>query len=243
MRHGMLLMLVFALVAPPVLAEETPAAAPPAWSGESGLSYVATSGNTDTSTLGLTFALNRTPDPWGWEFKAGYLRAEQDGDTTAERTEVSARAVRALNERWDLFGGVGAEKNVFAGYDLRVLTAVGATYKALLGPVHTLSFDGGLSWTTEEFVDDTDNDYLGAILGLAYAWQISDTATLGERLVWNPNFDDSSDWTALSETSLTASIRSNLAVKLGYLYRFDNRPLEGFDDTDTTTTASLVVSF
>jgi putative salt-induced outer membrane protein YdiY len=95
----------------------------------------------------------------------------------------------------------------------------------------------------EEFVDDTDNDYLGAILGLAYAWQISDTATLGERLVWNPNFDDSSDWTAVSETSLTASIRTNLAVKLGYLYRLDNRPLEGFDDTDTTTTASLVVSF
>lgn len=243
MRLPLVLMLAFASCVAPVMAEEEAAPAPPAWTGESGLSYVATSGNTDTRTLGFSFALNRIPDPWGWEFKAGYLRAEQDGDTTAERTDGSARAVRAVNERWDLFGGVGAEKNVFAGYDLRVLTAVGATYKALLGPVHTLSFDGGASWTMEEFVDDTDNDYLGALLGLSYAWQISDTATLGERLVWNPNFDDSSDWTAVSETSLTAAVRSNLAVKLGYLYRFDNRPLEGFDDTDTTTTASLVVKF
>lgn len=235
------IVLCLALAAVPVVAEEEAPESP--WAGEAGLSFVATSGNTDTQTLGLTFKLDRTPDPWGWELRAAFLTAEQNGEKTAEKYEVGARALRGLNERWDLFGGLSGEKNEFAGFDLRAVAEAGATYKALLGPEHNLSFDGGLTWTTEDYVDGGDDNYLGAILGLAYKWQFSETASFSQRLIWYPNFEESGDWDATSETALQASLNSRLALKLGYLVRYYNEPLEGFDDTDTTATASVVLSF
>jgi putative salt-induced outer membrane protein len=259
MRCAVCLSLIVLALAVPALAQDTPE---PAWKGTLGLSYVATSGNTDTRTLGLDLGFDRRPEPWGLEIRAAVLRAEQDGDTTAERYGASFKGKRALGDRWEVFAGVGADKDAFAGYDLRALLAGGGTYKALLGPKHLLSFDAGLTWTREDLValqtdagevDQPTNDYLGGLLGLNYAWQISATSKLSERLVWYPNFDVSSDWRGVSETAVQAAVSSRLALKLGYLVRYDNEPAqEGvdfagnpvyFDDTDTTTTVSLVLTF
>jgi putative salt-induced outer membrane protein len=260
MRLTVVSSLIVLALAAPSLAQEQPE---PAWKGSLGLSFVSTSGNSDTQTLGLDFGLDRKPDPWGLEIKAAAIRAEDHSVTTAERYNGSVRGKRGLGDRWEVFVGAFGEQDKFSGYDLRYGAAAGGTYKALLGPTHTLSFDAGLTWTKEELVDLVDdqgvaypqpsNDYVGGVAGLNYAWQISETAKLSEALLYLPNFDDSGDWRAVSETALQAAISSKLALKLGYLVRYDNEPaIAGvdaagdvvyFDDTDTTTTVSVVWSF
>jgi putative salt-induced outer membrane protein len=240
MRAGVILTLIVLALAAPAVAQDTPE---PAWKGALGLSYVATSGNSDTTTLGLDFGLTRKPEPWGLELKAMYLRADQNGATTAERYGLSLKGKRALGERFEVFVGAGGDKDRFAGYDLRAVVAGGGTYKALTGPKQLLSFDAGLTWTREELVEAPTNDYLGALLGLNYAWQISATSKLTEALVWYPNFDVSSDWRVVSETVLQAAVSSALALRLGYLVRYDHLPVPGFKSTDTTTTASVVLTF
>ncbi len=265
MNRATCFVVVALAVAAPTLAQE-PAAAP-AWTGALGLSYVATGGNSDSQTLGLDLGLTRVPDPWGIEIKASALDAESDDLTTAERYTASLRGTRALSDRWNLFLGAAGEMDEFAGFDLRTVAEGGATWKALLGPTHTLSFDGGLTWTREDLVDlrsvDAEGnvtwqerdayDFMGGVLGLAYAWKISDTASLTEGLKYFPNFDQSSDWRATSETALQAAISSRLALKLGYLIRYDHEPgvefvdpagvAHEYDDTDTTTTLSVVLTF
>jgi putative salt-induced outer membrane protein len=259
MRYLVSLTLAALALTAPALAEDAPV---PTWKGSLGLSYVATSGNSDTKTLGLDFGLDRKPEPWGLEIRALALRADQNGDTTAERYGASFKGKRALGDRWEVFAGLGADKDKFAGYDLRTLLAGGGTYKALLGPQHLLSFDAGLTWTREDLValqtdagevDQPTNDYMGGLLGLNYTWQIAKTSKLTERLVWLPNFDVTSDWRVVSETAVQAAISSRLALKLGYLVRYDNEPAQSavdlagqsvyFDDTDTTTTISVVLTF
>lgn len=235
---AVVLLVAALLAASPATAQEDNA-----WSGTLGLSFVTTSGNSDTTTLGLDLGLKRTPDPWGWELAAFFLRSEQDGETTAERYGGSLRADRKLDERWSLFGSLSADHDAFAGYDLRGIVASGGTYHALLGPVHELSFDAGLTWTTEDLVAAEDRDFLGGMLGLSWAWHPRKGTTLGERLVWYPDFDETSDWRLTSETSLQAALSERLALKVGYLVRYDNEPVPGFDTTDTTTTISLVVGF
>jgi len=61
-----LLFLILLLAAAPVLAQETgdESEEEPNWKGSLGLSWMATSGNTDTSSFGLDFGLDRRPDPW-----------------------------------------------------------------------------------------------------------------------------------------------------------------------------------
>lgn len=228
----------------PVLAQEEEEPKEPAWKGNLGLAYLATSGNTETESFGLDFKLERRPDPWGFEVTALFNRAEDEGVKTAERYLAGGRAKRALDERWELFGGLSGEKDEFSGFKLRAIAEAGAVYKALQGPTHLLSFDGGLTWTDEDRIDpEPDADWFGAVVGLSYEWKVSDTASLTQRLVYYPNFDDSDDWRLNSDTGLQASISSALAVKVSYEVRYRNEPIASNDDTDTTSKVSLVVNF
>ncbi len=242
MRAHVFLAAALLASAVPVVGDET-AAPPPSWNGSLGLSFVATTGNSDTKTLGAEFSLKRDPSPWGWDFGASFMRADQNGETTAERYTARGRGERALSPRWSLFAGASGEKNTFAGYDLRTILEAGAEYAALKTPSHELSLDGGLTWTREDLVAGPTDDYLGGILGLSYAWTIREGSSLTERLVYYPDFDTTSNWRATSETALQSSLSEVLALKVAYSVRYDNEPVAGYDDTDTTSTVSLVVSF
>ena len=219
-------------------AEESP------WKGSLGLAYLATSGNTDTSTFGLDFNLDREPGPWGLEVVGQFNRADDSGVTTAERYFLAGRALRSLGKRWDVFAGLSFEKDQFAGLDLRSLVGAGLVYKALLGPTHNLSFDFGLTWTDEDRIEpEPDVDYIGGMAGLAYEWKISDTASFTQRLVYFPNFDDSDDWRVDSDTGIQAAISKWLALRFGYELRYRNEPIGDAEDTDTTTKFSVVLNF
>ena len=213
---------------------------PPLWTGSLGLSYLATSGNTDTESLGLAVAWARQPTPWGLEITALVNRAESGGVTTAERYFAGLRGKRAMSEAFELFAGLSHESNEFAGFDSRTLVEAGGIWKALTGPVHELAFDAGLTWTQEAPVVGEEFDYKGAVAGAAYAWKITGAATLRERLLYFPNFDTSDDWRWSSETSLEAAFAAAWALRVGFLYTHDNLPTPGFEKTDSATTVSLV---
>lgn len=243
-RLATLLTLLLLAVAPAAtLAQETEEPPPPPWSGNLGLSYLATSGNSDTTSFGFDGEIKRIPDPWGLLFLANYLKATDSGDTTAERYGVSLRATRKLSERWELFGGAAAGRDRFAGFDFRGLLETGASYNALAGPTTFLRFDGGLTWTKEDRIAEENRDYLGAILGLDFAWKPKKDIALTQKLKYFPDFDRTSNWRIYSETAFQSTVTGPLAVKLSYEVRYQNLPVEGFDTTDTTTKASLVLSF
>ena len=192
------------------------------------------------------------PDPWGLTFLARGNRAEDSGTLTAENFLFSGRAVRKLNDRWEVFGGLAWAKDPFAGYDSQTLASVGATYLAITTDRHNLSFDGGLTYTWEDQISPvapeptltTDSvSFLGGLLGLTWDWQISENAKLTERLVFLPNFDTSSDWRLTSLTAIEAAINSWLALRFGFDVRYRNEPIGDAKSTDTTSTASVVFNF
>src|SRR5262245_16495556 len=175
------IVLALLLLAAPVAGQDTcpcpePPPPPPLWTGSVGFSYIATSGNSDSETIGLTAGFAREPTPWGLEIQALANRAETEGEKTAERTFGSLRVKRALSERFQLFAGASYERDVFAGFDSRVVAESGVVWRALTGPVHELDFDTGLTWTDEEPVIGPGLDYFGAVAGLTYVWHFSKTA-------------------------------------------------------------------
>lgn len=245
-RLAFVVCLVLGLGALPVLGQEAAEEEQPEplWKGSLGLAYLGTSGNSETSTFGLDFTTERRPTPWGLTITGKFNRNEDSNVLTAERYFLGARARRALGERWEVFGGLSGEKDQFAGYDLLLLTEVGATYKALMGPKHHLSFDAGVTWTDEDRIEpQPDVDYLGAVLGLDYEWKISDTSSFLQSLDFYPNFDESSNWRLTSVTGLQTAVNSWLAVKLGYEVRYRNEPIGDNEKTDTTSSASVVFTF
>ena len=213
---------------------------PPLWTGSLGFSYLATSGNTDSSSLGLTGTAARQPTPWGLEVSALANRAESDGEETAERLFGSFKARRAVGEAFELFGGLIWERDRFAGFDSRALVSLGGTWKPLRGPAHELSFDGGLTWTEEDPVVGDDDGYAGALLGGTWVWHFTATASLREKALFFPSFSDSTNWRATSDTALEAALASAWALRVGYFYSRDNLPAAGFGKSDATTSVSLV---
>ena len=243
-----LVFLTFGFEAPLATAQDAPpaeetAAPEPEWAVKLGLSYLATSGNSDTNSLGFDASVVRRPRPWGLALTAQFDRAEQDGLKTAERAYAGLRGTRAWTERWDAFVGLSAEQDEFSGIDLRGLLEAGAVYHALLGPRHKLDLDVALTWTDEDRVPpNVDDSWLGALLGARYELAVSDNAAFSQQLSYYPNLDDSSDWRANSVTALTAALNQHLAVRLSHEIRFRNQPIGDIDDTDTTSKVSLVWS-
>jgi len=217
-----------------------PAPPPPDWTGSLALSYLATTGNSETETVGFETAWERRPEPWGVEIRALAHRAESDGEATAERYLASVRGTRALSDRVELFAGLVHERDEFAGFDQRSILEGGALWRVLTGPAHELAFDAGLTWTTEDRLDGTDDDWLGAVAGADWKWTITPTAALHERLLVYPSFDDSDDWRLVSESALEAALAASWALRVGYRVQRDNRPPAGFETTDTSTAVSLV---
>jgi putative salt-induced outer membrane protein len=249
------LALIFALTALPALAQDEAAeeAAPePLWETALGLSYVGTSGNTDTTSLGLDFRSTRRPTPWGLDLIATFTRAEDGDSVTAEQYLVGGRGTRALNDRWSLFAGLSWARDTFGGFENRYIAEAGAEYLAVKTDKHTLSFDAGLTWTDEDqirFDDLTETefiesvDWLGGVAGLKWEWAFSKSASLSERVLYYPNFDDTSDWRVASDTAVTADLTKLLALQLSYLVRYRNQPIDDREKTDTTTRISVVMSF
>jgi putative salt-induced outer membrane protein len=245
-KWSILLILILVIGAVPLLAQEgeEEAAPEPAWTGSLGLAWVATTGNTDTSSLGLDFKLDRKPEPWGFNFVAAGNRADNDGETTAENYLVSGRGTRKLTDRWEGFGGLAWSRDPFSGFDSQTVASVGATYIAIDGERNQLSFDGGLAYTWENRVPPAEDvDYFGGLLGLSWELKIGEHSKLTERFVYFPNFDDGSDWRIDSATALESSINSWLALKLGFILRYRHQPIDDAKSTDTTSTASVVFKF
>lgn len=235
----------------PVLAEEAEEETPevteteePRWKGTAGVAVLATSGNTDTETLGFEVTGERRPDPWGLAVEARFDRAKEDDELTAEHLLAAIRGKRTAGEHWQIFAGMQAEQDEFAGLKQRILLETGGTLKAIEQPKHTLSFDFGVTWTDEDRLSPApDTDSLGALLGFGDHWQLSETATLDERLVVYLNFDESDDWRLDYRIALTAALTERLAMKVGYELRYRNRPIGMADDTDSSTKVSLVANF
>lgn len=246
-----LVLLVLASVWLPQLAgAQDPAPTPeeatepePLWTSRVGLSYLATSGNTETETVGLDFEAVRRPTPWGMNASALFNSAEEDGEKTAERYYADLRGTRALAKRWDAFVGLSAERDEFAGFDLRTLVEVGAVYKAMLGPRHLLDVDFAVNYTDEDRLPpDVDESWVGGLAGASYQFAISENASLTQALRYFANFDDTSDWRADSVTAVTAALNKKLALRFSYEVRYRNEPIGVNEDTDTTTKVSLVWS-
>lgn len=228
----------------PALAGEGEAAPEKLWESSAGLSFLSTTGNSETESFGLDIKAVRKPVPWGMEFNANFNRAESDDVLTAERYFAGIRGTRSVGEKWTLFVGLSGEKDEFAGFDFRTVVEGGGTYKAIDTERAILSFDGALAYTDEDRLDPSpDESFMGALAAMHFIWKFSPTASLSQDLNYFPNFDTSSDWRAESITALQASMTEKLAVRLSYEMRYRNEPIGDADDTDTTTKASLVLKF
>ena len=205
-----------------------------------------------SSSFGFDYAGSRKPTPWGLDLLASFTRAENGGVTTAEQYYVGGRGLRQLNKSLSVFAGLSWARDPFSGFENRFIVEGGVEFLAVDTEHNTLSFDVGLNWTSEDQIFYLEFpieeftrtvDWFGGLAGLKWDWNFSKSASLTQRLLYYPNFDDTSDWRVASDTAVTASLTKLLALQFSYLVRYRNQPINNLEKTDTTTKASVVLNF
>ncbi len=148
------LLAIVCVVCPAVAVAQTTAAPeppPPTWVGSAGVGLSLTSGNSDTLNYNLTFDVTRTPKARNViEFKALYLRGEQNGVVAVDRTSVGVRDQYTLSSRAYMFGQVDYLRDTFKRIDYLVAPAVGVGLKVIDTEATTFSVDAGIGSISEK---------------------------------------------------------------------------------------------
>jgi putative salt-induced outer membrane protein len=233
--------LTLSSIASPVFAQTPPKEPPPLWDTQLGASFVGTSGNSETSTLGADFQLHRRWPVWQIEATATAVNTTDRGTQTAERYLGSFRGKRALTSVVSFTAGERAERDRLAGIDFRSILDAGLSYALVRDPRWNLDGLTSLAWNHERPVLGAGLDDPVGVLQLLSKTPFSATADSTQRFTWYPDLRTSSAYRSEAEVTAQAAMNSRLALKIGYLWRYSNAPVPGFVKADNTATASIVL--
>jgi len=214
------------------------------WQDEAELLYVDTSGNTDVTTFSAKNTLTvpfsgKTKGTW----RLGTLYGESDGTKNAESYFTELRVDHFYTERLYSFGYGGWSKDKFAGIDARYYLGAGGGYKFSTGPEHFLLGETGLTYTREEYTDNTDNDFPGGRLFGKYEYHFTEKNKFTQSLEWLLDFNEFDNWNLNSETALQSALNSWLSLKASYVIKYDNDPIAGVKKEDRILGVALVANF
>lgn len=225
--------------APPAV----PPPPPPHVEGTGELSFVTTSGNTSTDTLGLGGSLIYRPAPWVLDTKVAFVRTEADSVVNARSLTLSSRLARDLSKRAALFVQYDFLGSPFSGISQRHTVVVGVSYKVIDTKRQTLRLDGGVGFASETPVGLARTSSGTVLGGGGYKVKISDTSDFTEEARLVESLSQSDDWRFDNTAALTAKIASKLSLKISHITHVVNAPTPGFKKTDTIASAALVAKF
>lgn len=239
--------LVAALFALPVMAAQEGDEETEGWSGEGEFGLVVTTGNTETETLNakLKGAYEQGP----WVYKAGLvaLSASEDGNTTAERYELSGKSEYHVSDVSYWFGSLRYESDRFSGFDYQGTVAAGYGHTLFDSETSHLDAEIGLGLRRAkpapepDLLEEPDAQSDAIVRGAAgYWWQLTETTRFENDFLVEAGADN----TYLENAAgLRVAINSRFAVKLGFSVRHNTDVPESTDKTDTVSTVNLVYSF
>ena len=232
---------------PPCPCPEPPPPPDPLWFGKVNFSFLSTSGNTDTTSIGGAAEVNYNPKPWLFTVKGAYLYSATDGIVTAESTVFGMRASRDITDRLDVFAGAGYLRNTFSGIDSLWSVDGGAGYKLFKGPTQFLRVEGGVGWSSEkDIIDDIilpARDYANIRAAIAYKWQFTKTAAFTNDFSYLLDLDDTQNYFITNKAAITADISKVFALQASWTLLWRNQPVPGFGHTDTATAVGIVAKF
>jgi len=214
---------------------------PPVWDAQIGASFVGTSGNSETSSMGADFSAHRRRPVWQLESTATAVRTSDHDRRTAERYLAAIRGQRKLAAIVGLSTGWRVERDKFAGITFRSVLDAGLSWALVHRAQWTLDGLTALAWNHERpTAGITVNDPVGVLQAVSRI-PFGTAGDTTQRYTFYPNFNRSSAYRSEAELSAQAAMNGHLALKLGYLFRRSNVPVPGFKKTDSTETASVVL--
>ena len=210
------------------------------WSGKATLGYLATSGNTENSTLNTGFEVGFATGDWAHLFKASAVNAAENEETTAEAYNAGWKSERNLTDKDFLFGRLDWRKDRFGGFDTQFSQTVGYGRRLIDTDKHKLNAElgaGARQSETQLGVTEDETIYRG---GLNYKWLISETSEFRQDLTAEGGEDNTY---VESVSALSAKLIGNVALVASFTVKHNTDVEPTLEKTDTYTALSLEYAF
>ncbi|MBT8091558.1 MAG: DUF481 domain-containing protein [Gammaproteobacteria bacterium] len=229
---------VAALVTPALGLAQEPPASP--WAGKATLGYLATSGNTENSTLNTGVEVGYTAGKWQHIANAFAIHASDNEVTTTEAYELGWKSERNLNEHDYLFGRVNWRKDRFGGYYTQLSETVGYGRRLISNDRHHLNVELGVGARQSELQNGFEEDETIFRGGAYYTWKVSDTAEFRQNLTTEAGSEN----TYLESVSaLSAKVWGDVALVASFTVKHNTDVPVLTEETDTYTALSLEYAF
>jgi len=218
------------------------------WTNGTELSWVATSGNSDTSTIGFKNNFDYNWTKAKYELRASFVRAESPqsdpvavedpagGDpflvyaplqVTVENYYIRNKYARQISEKF--FWNVGAdwERNVPAGVKNRYIAYAGVGNLWWTRDDLKFRTDYSLTYTSQEDVIEVpgeDKDFAGARFGWGYLNKWGKVTTYTNDFIVDFNFETSENWRFNMVQGLAVAMSQKLALKVSLEWQYQNDP-------------------
>ncbi len=216
------------------------------WSGEASLTGSNTTGNTDTTDVGLGLKLKKDGDVWRHKFKALVDYGEVDGAQNRQRFSLGYQIDRDVNERLYLYGNADYYNDDFGAFQQGYFIGGGAGYKVILPEPVGWNLEGGVGFRSQESqgptppallpLSVTDNEV--ALRGFSdFDYKFNDNVAFynDTEIIWS-----SSDTYIWNEVGITATLAGNLAARASFRVDHHTDAPIGTENTDTVTRFGIV---
>ena len=231
-------MIVVALLAPiSLLAQEEPESP---WAGKATLGYLATSGNTENSTLNTAVEVGFATGEWLHTANAAAIHAAENEDTTAEAYQLGWKTERNLTDKDYVFGLLDWRKDNFGAYDKQFSQAVGYGRHVIDTDKHKFDLEAGVGARQSETQAGLSEDETIFRGGAYYKWLFSETAEFRQDLTAESGGEN----TYLESVSaVSAKLLGNLALVASFTVKHNTDVPVLTEKTDTFTALSLEYVF
>lgn len=214
-------------------------AADDGWSGEASLTGSRTTGNTETTDIGLGLNLQKATDVWKHTFKASADFGRVSGITNRERFVLGYQIDRNLSDRLYVYGNADYFSDKFGAFEDGYFLGTGLGYNLVLPEPLAWDLEAGLGYrsqTTQGPLSVTEEELaLRGASKLKYALNDNVSAYNNSEVIYG----DSNTY-LWNETGLTANLMGNLAARASFRIDHNTDVAVGREKTDTITRFGVV---
>ena len=250
-RTALVLAAAVGIAAGPASAQSAADPAPRSFEGSAALGFAQNRGNANSLTTNLSDKIKYRVKGWTGTQDLAFYYGEADDKVNANFWNGGLRGDRRLTPRLGAFVVTRFDRNVLQGIASRFEEGVGLDYRVIDTKRDQLLVALGASAFQQELtpgsVSLAKRNFPAARSALDYKHLFAEKAFFQQIVEYLPNLSDSEAYLVNSESAIVAPLINRLALRAGYVVRYNAQPPVrdnvSLKKTDTFLSSGITFSF
>lgn len=213
------------------------------WSGNITVGANHQSGNTDRTGASAGAGAERRTERDRFNLRFLYNYAEEEGEISARNTFGALKYDYFFTKKTYGLLSVEMLSDKFKDLNLRTVVGPGIGYQVWESPEKSLGLEAGVSYFSEDRVENEDEHWITGRLAGNLKWKIYGPVVFTENLLVYPSFEDFGEYQLRNEASLTSPLVSGWSMKLANILEYDSDPPADVENEDIYWLLGLDYSF